>query len=116
MKEASGDRRETELKSVLTLPYELLGIHLPIKLAQKMWDLYHSRLLISLIHDFTALRRGRPAPLVAFVDRVSPFSPCISAAWKWEGKPAWGDRLHLWVEERRGERGGRKEKEQVKWK
>lgn len=36
-------------------------------------------LLISLIQNFTALRRVRPAPLVAFVDRVSPFSPYLCA-------------------------------------
>lgn len=62
-------------------------------------------LLINLIHDFTVLRRRRPAPLVAFVDRVSPFSPL-------RGLKVGETVLHLWG----GGRVRQKEKEQVKWK
>lgn len=42
---------------------------------------------IRIIHNFTARRRGGAAPLVAFVDRVSPFSPMFApaVAWKREG-------------------------------
>lgn len=71
-------------------------------------------LLISLIHNFTAPRRGRPTPLVAFVDRVSPFSP-ISAAWRREGRGDLGERT---CSVSRSGWGGEesREKEQVKWK
>lgn len=68
-----------------------------------MWGSVSFSLLITLIHDFTALRRGRPAPLVAFEDGVSPFSPISVGLGSGEarkgGGEGWeqnlGDRLHL---------------------
>lgn len=63
---------------------------------------------ISIIHDFTARRRGGPTPLVAFVDGVSPFSPTFAPAVAWKREETVERlQLHLRLPEK---------KEQVKWK
>ena len=70
MKEASGDCSETELKSVLTLPYEFTRHSFsPIKLLQKKVWICIAPAAYRFNPQFHGVEAGgRPAPLVAFVD------------------------------------------------